>query len=187
VRRAKTLNRFYLLSMSGSSTRQIFYGAVIEYAGWLVNKTNVTLTCAGLFNNPGMTWCPLHLQDECQLTNYYSQIAFHQAVINASYGMPHAIYIDAVDFNGTIRTGTTLFGPGYPEGWVPQQHGTTGFSYVAAMLLVNVRRACTQQPLLNRSACNDTMTLLLQKYSTNPVQRWNDTAHGRHEFWPPGY
>lgn len=51
-----------------------------------------------------MTWCPLHLQDVSQLTNYYNQFILDTAS-NKSYAFPNAIYLDAVATGGLIRTG----------------------------------------------------------------------------------
>jgi hypothetical protein len=49
------------------------------------------------------------------LGNFYQQTALESAVngLHPGRDLPGAIYIDAVDVNGTIRTGVSLFGPHY--------------------------------------------------------------------------
>lgn len=70
-------------------------------------------------------WCPLHLQDISQLDNYYRQLVLEKS-FTLGYDFPNAIYLDAVDVNGTIRTGTALFGYGITES---SNHTITGYAY----------------------------------------------------------
>ena len=56
------------------------------------------------------------------------------------YEFPNAIYIGAIDFNGTIRTGTNVFrSDGFQGG---NGHGATKYAYVSTVLLGNLRRVC---------------------------------------------
>jgi len=123
------------------------------------------------------TWCPSHLQDISQLSNYYTQISL-DAVITKNLHFPTAIYIDAVDTDGTIRTGTALF-PN--DSTLSDEHDDTGFAYAASILLYNVRSACATQSYKECQSLTDTLTALRAKH---PLQRWHDPTHGRWDTWP---
>ena len=72
------------------------------------HSDDVASDCAKQFGIPNMTdWCPPTLQDIGQLANYYKQITLEEAYVNG-WGFPNAIYIDGLDWDGTIRTGTQL-------------------------------------------------------------------------------
>ena len=179
----KAKDTLYLLSMASQPSKQIMDVTIITYFPWLFNVTKEKEQCAAVFNVPGMTnWCPMHLQAMAQLENYYSQLSFENAVTN-SYGIPNAIYINAVDYNGTIRTGHTLFGQhSYPNGWVPTPGGTNGYCYVATLMLVNLRRGCKLNP--QASKCTTIGATIAQLRNQNPLQRWHDPYHGRLANWP---
>lgn len=134
-----------------------------------------TAKCAAIFNIPEMTnWCPAHLQDIAQLSNYYSQIGL-DAVITDNLHYPNAIYIDAVDVNGTIRTGTALFSPESGE------YEAVGFAYSASIVLYNVRLGCAAKKL---PSCADLTETLEKLRADNPLRRWHDPTHGRWDTWP---
>jgi hypothetical protein len=179
----KAKDALYLLSMASQPSKQIMDATIITYFPWLFNVTHEQELCAAVFHVPGMTsWCPMHLQAMAQLENYYSQLAFENAVSHG-YGIPNAIYINAVDYNGTIRTGYTLFGQhSYPDGWVPTPGGTNGYCYVATLMLVNQRRGCKVNP--SSPACAALETTIVGLRKQNPLQRWHDPYHGRLANWP---
>ena len=182
IAKDKAADQLYLLSMASQPSQQILDAAMVTYFPYLFNVTNEVEKCAEIFHVPGMVnWCPMHLQAMAQLENYYSQISFENAVTN-HYGIPNAIYINAVDYNGTIRTGYTLFGRNYPEGWVPTPGGTNGYCYVATLVLVNLRRACKADPL--QATCASLETTISKLREKNPLQRWDDPFHGRLANWP---
>jgi hypothetical protein len=80
---------------------------VAQRQGWAVRLLSwlVAVLC--------LPWC--HASVQSLLGNFYQQTALEGAVngLHPSRDLPGAIYIDALDVNGTIRTGTTKFGPHY--------------------------------------------------------------------------
>jgi hypothetical protein len=197
--RTKPNNEFYLLSMAADPTDRLTDAVFLRYFNILLNVTNETESCADVFHIPGFyDWCPMHLQDSSQLVNYYNQIPLGAVAESTTLelSLPNAIYIDTVDVNGTIRTGTTLFGPGYPDGWTDQGatgHGLTGFGYVDVFALTNLRRGCKQQQqqyqhgaygISATPACQAMEAELMTRYRTHPVVRWSDVGKGRLENWP---
>lgn len=181
----KAKDALYLLSMASQPSQQIMDATIITYFPWLFNVSDEKAKCAKVFNVPGMNeWCPMHLQAMAQLENYYSQISFENAVTN-DYGIPNAVYINAVDYNGTIRTGYTLFGQNnYPDGWIPVQGGTNGYSYVATLMLVNLRRGCKNASPTVAATCATLQETIEGLRAQNPLQRWHDPYHGRLANWP---
>jgi len=110
----KPQGKFYLYSLANSPP-----GTAVQDAGKLnflappaVDIMNTRTSCAQAFNIPNMStrpWCPSTLLDVGQLGNFYAQIAIAAAYAgNPSEGwdLPNAIYIDAVDVDGTLRIGT---------------------------------------------------------------------------------
>ena len=49
-------------------------------------------------------WCPATLIESSQIINYYNQIVLADA-IKGNWTLPNAIYLDALDVGGVIRTG----------------------------------------------------------------------------------
>ena len=98
------------------------------------------LNCAKYLNLPNVTnYCTTTLQALSQLSNYYNQMSLETAHVKG-YEFPNAIYIGAIDFNGTIRTGTNVFrSDGFQGG---NGHGATKYAYVSTVLLGNLRRVC---------------------------------------------
>jgi len=132
--------------------------------------------CALSLHIPNMTdWCPPHLQDISQLTNYYNQLVLEAAFAN-QLDFPNAIYLDAVDQDGTIRVGTQLF----PDS-TDQDTLTAKYAYVSNFLLYNLRKVCGSS---TSSQCVSLKTLLLANRAQYPLQIWNDPTHGRLVNWP---
>lgn len=215
--RTKGENQFYLLSMATSASRkEILDVSLLRYfGGWLVNATATAEACAALFHVPGMTgWCPMHLEGMDQLNNYYNQIPFQEVAQYASnrlrewrsrrgdpsfvaapfaMAIPNAIYLDTLDANGTIRTGTEIF----PPSWGPPSAAASSslsppslprYAYADTVLLVNVMRACVGQSVTGSATlttlCDSLTDDLVARWRRNPLQRWSDVEHGRHEVWP---
>jgi hypothetical protein len=77
------------------------YAAAIRYLpnmDWEVRK------CANTYAIPEFAFCPPTLLDIGQLHNYYNQLMLEKSHTN-EWGFPNAIYTDAIDSHGTIRTG----------------------------------------------------------------------------------
>eukprot|EP00299_Pterocystis_sp_00344_P008054 c2896_g1_i1.p1 GENE.c2896_g1_i1~~c2896_g1_i1.p1 ORF type:complete len:276 (-),score=54.65 c2896_g1_i1:97-924(-) len=96
--------KFYLASLANPQPDGVIeLAAELEYTD--VDVVSNRKKCAELFNLPNMTrWCPPTLLDVSQLTNYYKQLTIDAAFENG-WDFPNAIYIDAIDVDGTIRIG----------------------------------------------------------------------------------
>lgn len=181
----KRQNRFYLKSLAGGPpSTQIAYAAEAHFLP--PARQAAEKKCAALFHIPGMdSWCPMTLQAAAQLENYYNQIAL-DAVITQGLHLPNAIYINAVDLGGTIRTGTAVFG--VDAEWlhpapVSDDHATTGFAYVDTFILYNVRRIC-QASSPAPVACASLIATLEKRRTAYPLLTWADPTHGRLVGWP---
>ncbi len=107
-------------------------------------------------------------------------------VILNSLHFPNAIYIDSVDHNGLIRTGTGLFGPASARAAASDPGNVqTGYAYADTIVLYNVRRICSALPVaLVPPECALLTTLLAQRRALNPFATWSDPAYGRLVGWP---
>mmetsp|Transcript_14550 Transcript_14550/g.28494 ORF Transcript_14550/g.28494 Transcript_14550/m.28494 type:complete len:119 (-) Transcript_14550:273-629(-) len=96
------------------------------------------------------------------------------------YDLPHAIYLDAVDTGGLIRTGTR---PLDQPGGSGQE--VAGFAYVDTVVLVNVNRVCSAggDKVFDQS-CQQLKTLLAGRRAKHPLATWSDPSHGRLVGWP---
>lgn len=134
-----------------------------------------------------MFWCPETLLDLSNLENYYRQIyienAIQQVKLNptGTWGFPNAIYINAVDVDGTIRTGTQVLW-GANRNTVDTVHQTTSYAYVDTFILYNVYIGCVNNVLT--ASCNLLKDTLEQRRAKHPLTRWDDTIYGRSSTWP---
>eukprot|EP00927_Polykrikos_kofoidii_P080561 TRINITY_DN77454_c0_g1_i1.p1 TRINITY_DN77454_c0_g1~~TRINITY_DN77454_c0_g1_i1.p1 ORF type:complete len:496 (+),score=62.35 TRINITY_DN77454_c0_g1_i1:134-1621(+) len=182
----KAQGRFYLRSMATSTpAKQAEEGFWLRYVlpSFATRARRMaTASCARSFNLTNMTaWCPQRLLEISWLTNFYKQLSLEQAYITAKgntsktddAGFPHAIYIDAVDTDGTIRTGTELDGI------------MRGYAYADTIIAYNVRRGCaaTGAGVLS-GTCKDLVDGLEGRRAQHPLHRWYDVAHGRQPVWP---
>lgn len=185
----KSRNKLYLQSMAaGASVEQIEFAALLHYTPHLA--PNASEKCAALYKIPGLDyWCPETLMDISLLTNYYNQrildIAYEQG-----FGFPNAIYLDALDNEGTIRTGTSLLfnsqkQPSNGSNGSNGSHSTTSYAYVDTLALYNLQRACNQtKSQLHPSVCAELPPIINQRRLAHPVDTWNDPNHGRLVDWP---
>lgn len=186
----KAKQKFYLVSYAG--------GMEYTYATWLKfsvldkapkSDEEVISACAAKFNLPGMDWCPETLLDGSQLTNYYAQVAMDElidqmAAQKNTWGLPHAIYINAIgSLDGTIRTGTeVLWGKNRSPS---QEHATQGFAYSDSFVLYNILRVCnaamdgTERP----ADCDTLIDLVQTRRAKNPLTLWDDVTYGRLSTW----
>ena len=186
-RRNARANRFSLVSMAASAPTSSFLPKFLaEFLPAIGRESNLH-KCAAVFGVPVMNasdWCPPCLQDVSQLTNYVGQIAFRTALAEG-WTPPNAVYLDAVDADGAIRTGTALFGPtsagGVSASASDPAHATTAFAYVETMLLLAVRRVCGTS---GGDACAQWADTLQQRCDQRPYARWDDGTHGRLVTWP---
>ncbi|CAE8631146.1 unnamed protein product [Polarella glacialis] len=151
--------------------------------------------CAALFEIPNMTsWCPPALMDLSLLSNYYNQrvleAAFRQGASDSSVDFPHAIYIDAIDHGGLIRTGTAKINPSLQAAvshagkHEQQQHESDGYAYAPTLVAANVRRLC-RRVASPQAVCARLQAAVEAVRAEHPVRLWEDAEHGRHIDWPP--
>jgi hypothetical protein len=175
-------SKFYLQSLAASSPDfQIKAAAELEYIPF--DHSQISSSCAQGFNIPGMvTWCPQYLMDMSLLLNYYIQDVL-EISYNEGYDFPNALYVDAVDQNGLIRTGTQKFGHIYPS---TKSHlrgatsfQTTGYAYVATIAGWNARKQCSRSFLSQTLPCQEILEQIERIRRKNPVNKWNDPQTGR--------
>jgi len=171
----KAMNKFFLVSMASSgSGEELWYSFLATYLPF--DRAINIEKCAVSFGIPGMnSWCPPQLQDISQLANYYNQLPLEAAFLN-QWDFPNAIYLDALDKDGTIRTGTKLF-PG-------MEHEVTSYAYATTLLLRNLRRGCGSS---QDGECGTLRMVLGGMRAQYPIQRWDDVEHGRLINWPVEY
>lgn len=146
--------------------------------------------CAAAFNIPGMDWCPQTLLDIAQLENFYKQITLEEAFVTPGWRFPNAIYINAVDWEGTIRTGTqVMWGAKRSLDSIPT-HETAAYAYADTIILSNIQLGCGvkaggAQPVQARvTACADLQKRYQDRREKNPLFLWNDAQFGRLADWP---
>ena len=207
----RAVDSLYLVSMAGSPPVDIAEdAALIRFLPGLTGKA-ARKKCAALFSKlPGVApadWCPLTLLDAELMRNYYLQVAIEATARNGSAGAggagwaalpplepPGAIYIDAFDASGLIRTGAQK--PGDPP--PPGGNGTVGFAYADTLLYYNARVGCgasaaggarASWSLTPRGAsaaqCEALLSSLRARRAAHPARSWDDPATGRLASWPP--
>lgn len=173
--RKRLANQLFLKSFAGEPPReQILLAAEIKY--YPLDHQSHREKCAQAFNITNMTdWCPSYLVEIGQLKNYYTQITMEKMLADPdTYQFPNAVYLDAVDVNGTIRTDER--GTGYPPGSDPT---IKLFSYGAAILRANAHRLCR----LGDSYSCSLEQPLKELYDLHPVQLWDNIKRGRTTRW----
>ena len=108
----KAQNKLYLRSMATSSPGcQVEATAMMKFDPFANEDDQIKACTSGCFDVPSLVgWCPPTLMDVAQMGAYYKQLTLELAYTNfdAGWSFPNAIYLDAVDVDGTIRVGTTL-------------------------------------------------------------------------------
>jgi hypothetical protein len=151
--------------------------------------------CASHIHIPGVShWCPETLLDIAQLASYYNQISIDKA-LNEKFAFPNAFYLDALDFDGTIRTGSLLL-DGANRG--TSAFNTSKFAYVYTIIEYNRQRTCSVEtdpagvdstirdsPVFSVSnGCTVLASEIEKRRQKNPLQLWDEPMHGRHRGWP---
>mmetsp|Transcript_42983 Transcript_42983/g.69870 ORF Transcript_42983/g.69870 Transcript_42983/m.69870 type:complete len:500 (+) Transcript_42983:21-1520(+) len=214
----KANDQLYLLSMAGSPPASVTTDAAkIKYLP--LAKDSIRKKCAALFRIPNMTdWCPETLGDAEQLRNYYLQAVLEEVAVSGNetaamakraalvggggehegresspvLSLPGAIYLDALDYGGLIRTG---IGPLEPHTGEENgvESGNEGYSYIDTLLLFNARAGCASLREAkgdigadNDGAefCQKVIAQIQARRARNPARSWNDPAHGRLLGWP---
>ncbi|CAE7158455.1 Plcxd1 [Symbiodinium pilosum] len=183
-------NKFLLVSMSGGpADTAVTDAAKLEFLPDLFGTHKKwTKECATSSSIPNMTsWCPGSLMDWALLDNYYQQRAldliFKLGDTDAQADFPNAIYINAVDMGGLIRTGTAKINPLDEElGSTAADHATDGYAYSATLIAANIRRLCRVKQL---QGCEDLGAAAAAARALHPVSLWDDAKRGRLSDWPP--
>jgi hypothetical protein len=184
----KAKGSLFLTSLSGSGPGdQLLFSFLLTFLP--IDADGVRAKCASEYGIANFTWCPMTLLDEGLLTNFYNQAAMEAAVTTAGFDMPGAIYLDAMDVNGTIRTGTALFGPMFPGYNQTAPHASTRYAYTATMLFATANRLCVSTgpyAALHTDpvACKSVTAALAALRAEYPLTRWEDASTGRHVNWP---
>jgi hypothetical protein len=140
-------------------------------------------------------WCPKNLMDISQLSSYYSQIAVEESyqrsftddgnqskVLTA---FPNAFYLDALDYDGTLRTGPQLL-DGSERGDMNSNLDTkdSRYAFVDTLIAYNARVACARRTT-NSEGCDSLLDRTDERRSKNRLKRWSEPDLGRHNDWPP--
>lgn len=186
----KKEQKFYLVSLaSGGTVEQIVASAILNFVPPSDNRdlSEVVKKCADNFNIPNMTWCPETLLDIAQLESYYNQIAMDEILIHDDWTLPNGIYLNGLDRDGTIRTGTQVLWGGI-RNEEDVEHWTTAYAYVDTFIAVNIRDACgsleAQQAKGITKQCDNLISTVNDRRAKYPLLTWSDAAHGRSTTWP---
>ena len=131
------------------------------------------------------SWCPRTLLDVAQLGSYYNQISIDRAYLDNSSSFPMAFYLDAADYDGTIRTGSQLL-DGYQPPNSNDEHKSDAYAYVDTVLAYNVQRVCLsdgkhQTTDDDDDACSSLRSAIQNRRISHPVSTWYDGNHGRRD------
>lgn len=173
---------FYLVSLASVGGGNV----IISFALRFFNKTvaGEEQKCADSYHVPGMTWCPPTLLDQGQMANYYSQQALELSVSTAGWRLPNAIYINGLDWYGTIRTGTRILW-GADRNTEDLSHATTAYAYVDTFVLNNVLIGCTNaQTSSLKGSCDAMIQRIQERRAKFPFAQWEDATHGRKMNFP---
>jgi len=112
-------------------------------------------------------WCPPTLLDIAGLSNYYVQRAIEAAYLSGEM-VPNAFTFDAVDAEGTIRTGHDLIAGGERKAATAAQH-TAKYAMTATLALINVPKSAN-------TSWVQSMHALRLKF---PLAAWDFELYGR--------
>jgi len=182
----KAKNNFYLMSLASSGPScQVEAAALITFVK--LGKKKQIQKCAECLGYPEMdNWCPMSLQENGQLVNYYNQLvletAYSEIADDSAVDFPNAIYIDGIDAGGRIRTGTELLN--HLTMTAGDDHAIAGYAYSATVIGATVRRLCRRGGDAIATPCATRQDAAEASRALFPLQRWNDTEHGRLDNWP---
>ena len=168
---------------SSAGSKLVEYQALQWFLGHLFFSTS---KCVKELHIPDMKgWCPPTLMDLSLLANYYSQRTIEAAYEDDDSDFPHAIYIDGIDTDGTIRTGTSPINPLSSSRRLATQsadHATTAYAYAATLVGANLKRLCKDPS--TGATCAPLKDLVEAERAKYPTQRWQDEKYGRLSAWP---
>ena len=198
----KLESKFYKISLAtGGSEVQAIASALLDFLPHFnTNSTNnsefiglnmsiVTQKCADDFNIPNMTWCPDTLLDIAQLESYYNQIAMDEVLDHDDWSFPNGIYLNGLDRDGTVRTGTQVLWGGI-RNKDDIDHWTTAYAYVDTIIAVNIKISCSSISKSSRvdsdvsKLCHTLTNKINKRRELYPLSLWDDAAMGRSTTWP---
>uniref|UniRef100_A0A7S4UGV8 Phosphatidylinositol-specific phospholipase C X domain-containing protein n=1 Tax=Ditylum brightwellii TaxID=49249 RepID=A0A7S4UGV8_9STRA len=183
----KNPDQFFLLSMASPMKKDVIKAAsAIALNPMPSSKDKGQRICDDAYKIPGFGgWCPMTLLDVSLLTNYYKQVTLEQARLEYAWDFPHAIYIDAVDFDGTIRTSGELpweRGQSYD----PEEIKRYGAAW--AIISRNLHVMCDDvTDEKKKSQCNELMHTAEMGIQQHPAKRWDHPLKGRLSKWPESH
>lgn len=173
---------FTLLGMNTASPEwQVVASAKKRFLGWKHDRIG---RCSANFQTPEPThWCPETVLDIAQLSSYYVQALLeyaHGGIESNQLAFPNAIYLDALDWEGTIRTGSQLLN-GHDRGGAPENK-TSAYGYVDTVLSYNAYIACAHHS--HKDVCRSFTQETLRRKRLHPHQVWDDPSFARYSYWP---
>jgi len=169
-------SKFFLHSMASSEPGDtLLYMFLITYAD--LDDKDFRKKCSAPFKGiPNLSdqWCPPHLLDISQLQNYYNQFIF-EYVVKKGYRFPNAIYLDALDIDGTIRAGNQIYKKRDGD------HEVVRYAYAYTLILSNLVGLCGPSP---SPQCAQLISQLQGLRANYPIQKWDDPSNGRSSTWP---
>eukprot|EP00438_Fugacium_kawagutii_P003052 Skav229455 [mRNA] locus=scaffold397:326805:328169:+ [translate_table: standard] len=184
MKESRAKGHFLLVSLAGGMPKQAIEDAakISFLPDAFGSHKKWEKDCAASSSIPNMTVCPQALMEWGLLANYYNQkvldLVYSEGSSSFDVDFPNAIYLDAVDLGGLIRTGTAKINPLEEAG--QDEHATDGYAYAATLIAANVRRLCRGK-LHDCSSFIDQVEVARRK---NPLSLWEDVQRGRLPQWP---
>lgn len=189
----KARNQFLLVSMTNDGGKcNLEWASVITFVP-LAKELGAEKKCMACYAIPNFGYCPMSLQEQGQLSNYYNQrvleAIYKEGASNPAVDFPNAIYIDGIDLDGRIRTGTQRLNPLLSQSDLQAQeaagdHETDGYAYVATLVGATARRLCRGAEAHIKGWCEVLMASIEEARARHPVTLWDDAVHGRLSNWP---
>lgn len=174
---------FTLLGMNTPSPEwQVVASAEKRFLGWKHQGRK----CSTNFQTPEPTlWCPETLLDIAQLSSYYVQTILEYAHSGMDFkiqkmAFPNAIYLDALDWGGTIRTGSQLLN-GHDRGGAPENK-VAAYGFVDTILSYNAYIACSRHS--QNELCASFAQDIQRRRQLHPRRVWDDRRLARYSDWP---
>jgi len=194
---ARAIGHFTLLAMNSQVQNwQILAAAKKRFLGW---SHDLLHRCSAHLNIPNTShWCPEFLLDIVQLASYYNQHVFEFALPSPTDGsvnfvelessrtlaFPNAFYLDALDYDGTVRTSSILL-DGTERGG--KEGCEVKYAYVDTVLLYNLRQALRKKQANDDDAYQKLFNRVQLRRQHNPFRLWDDHGRARHSDWPRMY
>lgn len=192
---AHARGHFTLFAMNSEVQNwQIMASAKKRFLGWPYDLLH---RCSSHIKIPETShYCPEFLLDIVQLASYYNQYVFEFALPNtnasisctnktdvgkARTAFPNAFYLDALDFDGTVRTSSQLLDGAERGG---REESDKKYAYVDTVLLYNAQQVCSGRFHAANANCQSLEKLFRARRQRHPFSVWEDSNQARHSDWP---